>query len=49
MIAQVDKQDAAMISLAMHPPGQANGLPDIALAKLRAVVGTVGVHRDSFV
>ena len=35
MVAQIDEQHAAMIALAMHPAGQADALPDVALAKLR--------------
>ncbi len=48
MVAQVDEQDTAMVALAVDPAGQANGLADIAFAKLCASMGAVGVHCGTF-
>ena len=36
MIAQIDEQHAAMIALAMHPAGQADGLADVGGAEVGA-------------
>ncbi len=48
MIAQIDEQHAAMIALLVDPARKADGLADILLAERGAIVGTIGVHRDSF-
>ena len=44
MIAQIDEQHAAVITLAVDPAGQANGLADGARVERGAIVGSVGVH-----
>jgi hypothetical protein len=44
VVAQVDEQHAAMVSDAVAPAGNANGLADVAGAKRAASVGAVTVH-----
>jgi uncharacterized metal-binding protein len=44
MIAQIDKQHAAMIAFAVNPTGQADCLANIGSAQLGASVGAVCVH-----
>jgi hypothetical protein len=44
MVAKVDEQHATMVALAMYPPGQADGRPDVGSAKVGASVGAIGVH-----
>ena len=44
MVAQIDKEQAAMVALAVHPAGKAGGLAGIGCAKLAAGVGAIGVH-----
>jgi hypothetical protein len=44
VVAQIDKQHAAVISHAMHPTGQADGGTDIGLPKGGTGVAAVTVH-----
>jgi hypothetical protein len=44
MVAQVDEDQPAMVAAPVDPARQADGLPDIGLAKLAAGVGAIGVH-----
>jgi ribonuclease D len=44
MIAQIDKEQMAVVALPMHPTRQADGFADIAGTKLGASVCTIGVH-----
>jgi hypothetical protein len=45
MIAQVDEQQATVVSLGMHPPRETGGLPGIGSAQRAAGMGAIGVHR----
>jgi hypothetical protein len=45
MVAQVDKQELAVVALAMHPARQPRALPGIAKAQRAASMGAIGVHR----
>jgi hypothetical protein len=47
MIAEIHKQEPAMIPLAMDPSRQANGPTDMLRAELAAGVRPVGVHREN--
>ena len=44
MVAQVDKQQIAVIALAMDPAGQADGLADAGGAERGTIVGAICVH-----
>jgi hypothetical protein len=44
MVAEVHEQELAVITLAMHPPGQPGGLPDVGSAELPAGMGPIRVH-----
>jgi hypothetical protein len=44
MVAQIDKQQPAMVANAMAPPRQANRLVDMAVAERAAGVGPVTMH-----
>lgn len=47
MVAQVDEEELAVITLAMHPPRQLDGQADVACAQRAAIVGTIGMHEAS--
>jgi hypothetical protein len=47
MIAQVDEQHPAMVPDPVTPPGQPNGLADVAGAERAASVGSVTMHGKS--
>ncbi len=44
MVAQIDKQQIAMIALAMNPARQADGFANITLAQISASMGAVAMH-----
>ena len=44
MVAQIDEQQLPVITLAVHPAGQAHRLADMGGAQLAAVVGAIGMH-----
>ncbi len=44
MIAEVNKQDAAVIAHAEYPPGEPRGGASVACAQLAACVGSVKMH-----
>ncbi len=44
MVTQIDEQQIAVIALTVDPTRQADGLADLRLAELGAVVGAIGVH-----
>ncbi len=46
VIAQIDKQEIAVITLAVDPAREAYGLAGIGKAQLSAGVRAIGVHRD---
>src|SRR6185437_16615737 len=46
MVAQIDEDQPAMIAPAIDPARQPDGLSDIGLAKLAAIMGAIGVHRN---
>ena len=48
MIAQVNKQNTAVIADPMHPAGQANGLADLRSGQRGAAVGAIGMHGARF-
>jgi hypothetical protein len=41
VVAQVDEEELPVIALAIHPSGQANGLPHVVFAKRAAGVRAV--------
>jgi hypothetical protein len=47
MIAQIDEQQIAVVTLAVDPAGQFDPIADMALAELSAAVSAIGVHRGS--
>jgi len=46
MVAQVDKQQIAVIALAMDPAGQANGFADIRGSERGTIMGAICVHEE---
>jgi hypothetical protein len=46
MVAQVDEQQMPVVALAMDPTRKADRFAYVAEAQRRAIVGTVGVHRE---
>ena len=44
MIAKVDEQHAAMVTLAVDPAGKADLFSDIGSAELAAIVGAIRMH-----
>jgi hypothetical protein len=44
MVAQIDKQQIAMIALAVDPAGQTDGFADVRSAKLGTIMGAICVH-----
>jgi hypothetical protein len=44
MVAQIYKQQTAMVAFAVNPAGNADGLADIGGAKNSAGMGAVGMH-----
>jgi hypothetical protein len=44
MVAKVDKQQVAVIALAMDPSRQANCLTNVRGAELATIMGAIGVH-----
>ena len=49
MIAEVDKQQIAVIALPVNPPGQAGLCPGVPGAKFSAGMGAVSMHVRTFV
>src|SRR4051812_40268982 len=47
MVAQVDEQQPTMVADAVAPPGQPDGLANVALAQGAAGMGAVAVHRSN--
>ena len=45
MVAQIDKEQLPMISLAMHPARQPRVLPSIGKAQRAASMGAIFMHR----
>ena len=46
MVAQIDEQQLAVITLAVHPAGKREVAPGIVEAKGAAGMGAIGVHRQ---
>jgi hypothetical protein len=44
MVTHIDKNQAAMITLAMYPAGNPSGVASIFSAKRATGMGTIGVH-----
>jgi hypothetical protein len=44
VVAKVDKQHAAMVTLAVDPPRDTHVAADVGTAELAAMVGAIGVH-----
>ena len=44
MVAQIDEQHAAMVADAVAPAGQPDGLADVGLAQVSAMMRAIAVH-----
>jgi len=48
MVAQIDKQQIAVVALAVHPAGEFHRLADVLRGELVAGMGSVGMHIDQW-